>query len=204
MNFKRIARVNEELVQGLENFSLERLFFSVGYSNIVGLYTDGKEAAFGPLVTCGVVIDVHHTPTASKAPSTLRQMVTPIVDTVAGDEINRIGNVDEAIRRSKLRVVEQLVQEYPSLIVVSDPLIPELPADCFPILRGSMYVYVLRLAMILAKELRKEALLSLLNENPGWQVYDLTSNLGFLSKKHREALLEYGRTPQHRYYVKVR
>ena len=204
MNFKRIARVNEELVQGLENFSLERLFFSVGYSNIVGLYTDGKEAAFGPLVTCGVVIDVHHTPTTSEVPSTLQQLVSPIVDTVTGDEVNRVGNVDEAIRRSKLRLVEQIIQEHPSLIVVSDPLIPELPVDCFPILRGSMYVYVLRLAMILAKELRKESLFSLLAEHPEWQVYDLASNLGFLSKKHREALLKHGKTPQHRYYVKVR
>jgi len=202
MNFKRIARVHEELIQGLETFSLERLFFSVGYKCVIGLFTDGKEAAFGPLVTCGVPIDVHHSLVLlnDKFDS---GSIPHVVDVVSCIEINKFGNVDEVIRRSKLSLIKEMKREYPHAVVVTDYLVPDHLDDCFPVIRGDRYVYTLKLAAFISRERRKNEILTLLRENPDWRLYDLEMNLGFLSKRHRQALSEFGKTSHHRYFVRI-
>ncbi len=210
---KRLARVVEELVCRLKWYELERLLFSVGYRAILGLASEGREAIFGPVVTCAVLIDIHHsfvplTTSGFEERCALVESLFPVLDVhvleVTCNRINEVGNVDEVIRQSKLELLERICKRITSkLIVLSDWVAPQFECDALYIIRGSEYVYSLALATLFSRTLREKAVLQLLDRNPQWSVYGLKENLGHQSKTHSLALTKFGVTPQHRYFVKV-
>ncbi len=54
-------------------------------------------------------------------------------------------------------------------------------------------------ASILAKVFHDEYIQELVNENPELEKYDLLSNMGYGTKKHMKALIDYGPTKYHRF-----
>lgn len=206
---KRLARLNEELVFKLEWYQLERLSFSVGYKYIVALATSGREMIFGPIVTVGVLINVHH----SVPPKDIFLVDKDFIPTGltynyvvrSCKDINKVQNVDLTIRESKKEVLTKIVtqESLPArYIVFTDWISPNFSVDHLAIVRGDRCVYSLTLSFRLADQIRKKLILDLIHKHPKWACYGLDQSFGSATSKHKKAISEFGYTSHHRYYLK--
>jgi len=200
---KKLARAMEELVCNLNWFQLERLLFSVGFKFIIGISTCGREAIFGPLVTVGVILDVHHV-VISKADFSklnLEQEITHQLVIKSNNEINTVKNIDRVIRDSKSEMIGQIRKSYSRFVILTDWIAPKFRSDYLAIIRGNRYVYSLALSDRLAELKRQKLIEKMLIEHPEWEVYGLRENLGNSSKQHLHAIKKFGLVRPHRYYV---
>ena len=66
------------------------------------------------------------------------------------------------------------------------------------IIEGDNKYLSIAAASILAKEARDQYMIELSNKNEDYKIYGWDKNKGYATKKHREAILEYGITKYHR------
>lgn len=178
---------------------------------IVGVDEVGRGALFGPVVAVAVILSdaaaqtlVHQGMTDSKRLSPkqrleftdqIRELATAFrVGLASVYEIDRL-NILQASLLAMQRSVLGLSQVPGLCLVDGNQRIPDLPILQRTVIKGDLSEPAIAAASILAKVWRDQLIVRLARRYPG---YDLASNKGYGSAKHRKALQELGPTRQHR------
>lgn len=178
---------------------------------IAGVDEVGRGALFGPVVAATVILSntatqqlVHQGMTDSKKLSPQRRLV--LVDQIrematgfrvgmaSVYEIDRHNILQASLLAMRRSVLGLLVA--PQLCLVDgNQRIPDLPMLQKTVIKGDQSEPAIAAASILAKVWRDQLIVRLARRYPG---YDLASNKGYGSAKHRQALQALGPTRQHR------
>ena len=177
-----------------------------GYRRVAGLDEVGRGALFGPVCAAAVIMNPQRIPPAindSKSLSPRRRLklaheiretaeasAVAFVDSFTIDRINIL----EATRRAMLLAVEKLETRPDFLLCDGDMVVP-VPLPQQPIVGGDRRSLSIAAASILAKVARDHLIVNLDARYPG---YDLRNNMGYGTRKHRDALTRLGPTPLHR------
>lgn len=116
------------------------------------------------------------------------------VGIVTPEEIDRI-NILNASFLAMHRALDQLGTYPEAIIIDGNRFKPYRDLPFTTIVKGDGKYLSIAAASILAKTYRDDYMLSLAKEYPQ---YDWQSNMGYPTKKHREAIRKYGITPFHR------
>ena len=123
-----------------------------------------------------------------------RDAVAWAVGIVTPEEIDKI-NILNASFLAMHRALDQLKVRPQAIIVDGNRFNPYHDLPSTTIVKGDGKYLSIAAASILAKTYRDDYMLSLAEEYPQ---YDWQSNMGYPTKKHRQAILEHGITPYHR------
>ena len=123
-----------------------------------------------------------------------RDAVAWAVGIVTPEEIDKI-NILNASFLAMHRALDQLQVRPEAVIVDGNRFKPYQDLPSTTIVKGDGKYLSIAAASILAKTYRDDYMLSLAEEYPQ---YDWQSNMGYPTKRHRQAILEYGITPYHR------
>ena len=116
------------------------------------------------------------------------------IGVVTPDEIDKI-NILNASFLAMHRALDQLAVRPQAIIVDGNRFKPYRDLPYTTIIKGDGRYQSIAAASILAKTYRDDYMAKLAEEYPQ---YDWKSNKGYPTKKHREAIHEYGITPFHR------
>ena len=123
-----------------------------------------------------------------------RDAVAWAVGVVTPEEIDKI-NILNASFLAMHRALDQLKVRPEAIIVDGNRFKPYQELPFTTIVKGDGKYLSIAAASILAKTYRDDYMLSLAEKYPQ---YDWQSNMGYPTKKHREAIRQYGITPFHR------
>jgi ribonuclease HII len=123
-----------------------------------------------------------------------RDAIAWAVGIVTPKEIDKI-NILNASFLAMHRALDQLQVRPEAVIVDGNRFKPYQNLPSTTIVKGDGKYLSIAAASILAKTYRDDYMLSLAEEYPQ---YDWQSNMGYPTKKHRQAILEHGITPYHR------
>lgn len=123
-----------------------------------------------------------------------RDAVAWAVGIVTPEEIDRI-NILNASILAMHRALDQLQVRPEAVIVDGNRFKPYRDLPYTTIVKGDGKYLAIAAASILAKTYRDDYMMRLANEYPQ---YDWKGNKGYPTKKHREAIRQYGITPYHR------
>ena len=123
-----------------------------------------------------------------------RDAIAWAVGIVTPEEIDKI-NILNASFLAMHRALDQLKVRPEAVIVDGNRFKPYQNLPSTTIVKGDGKYLSIAAASILAKTYRDDYMLSLAEEYPQ---YDWQSNMGYPTKKHRQAILEHGITPYHR------
>ena len=186
----------------------EQLYWNQDYQLIAGMDEVGRGCLAGPVVVCAVVIDKNHEMITgvrdSKSLSAKQrkkvidlvkeQELTYAVTSVSHQVIDNYGIVPATLAAMK-QAVKKLNHTEVVLIDGRDAIdIPQV-SQVESIIKGDRDCYSIALASIIAKEYRD----GLMKEYAkAFSEYAWEKNVGYGTKAHREAILQYGLTPYHR------
>ena len=123
-----------------------------------------------------------------------RDAIAWAVGIVTPEEIDKI-NILNASFLAMHRALDQLSVRPEAVIADGNRFKPYQDLPSTTIVKGDGKYLSIAAASILAKTYRDDYMLSLAEEYPQ---YDWQSNMGYPTKKHRQAILEHGITPYHR------
>ena len=123
-----------------------------------------------------------------------RDAIAWAVGIVTPEDIDKI-NILNASFLAMHRALDQLQVRPEAVIVDGNRFKPYQDLPSTTIVKGDGKYLSIAAASILAKTYRDDYMLSLAEEYPQ---YDWQSNMGYPTKKHRQAILEHGITPYHR------
>ena len=123
-----------------------------------------------------------------------RDAIAWAVGIVTPEEIDKI-NILNASFLAMHRALDQLKVRPETVIVDGNRFKPYQDLPSTTIVKGDGKYLSIAAASILAKTYRDDYMLSLAEEYPQ---YDWQSNMGYPTKKHRQAIREHGITPYHR------
>ena len=124
----------------------------------------------------------------------MRDAVTWAVGVVTPEEIDKI-NILNASILAMHRALDQLKVRPEAIIVDGNRFKPYQNLPYSTIVKGDGKYLSIAAASILAKTFRDDYMNTLAEEYPQ---YDWLSNKGYPTRKHREAIRQYGITPYHR------
>ncbi len=176
----------------------------------------GRGALFGPVVAGAVILTAKTTAvlaelgvTDSKrlAPARRKALVKPIqqqaqayaIGWASAREIDRL-NILQASLLAMKRAVNRLSIVPELCLIDGNQPVPQLGIPQQTVIKGDQTCIEIAAASILAKVWRDTLIVRLEQRYPG---YDLASNKGYGSPKHRAAIAKLGRSPQHRQSFKV-
>ncbi len=167
----------------------------------------GRGCLAGPVVAAAVILphDYHHdlindSKKLSKSqrnqlvPEIKKEAIAWAVGVVDNEEIDRI-NILKASFLAMHRAIDQLKVTPDHLIIDGNRFTPYSGIEHETIVKGDGKFYSIAAASILAKTYRDDAMEELHKSHPQ---YDWATNAGYPTRKHREAIKQYGITPYHR------
>ena len=123
-----------------------------------------------------------------------REAIAWAVGIVSPEEIDKI-NILKASFLAMHRAIEQLKVRPEHLLIDGNRFTPYPDIPHTTVVKGDGKYLSIAAASILAKTYRDDYMLQLHEE---YSQYDWNKNKGYPTKKHREAIKEYGITPYHR------
>ncbi|MDD6328447.1 MAG: ribonuclease HII [Eubacteriales bacterium] len=203
---KKLVQLETEYLRSEKMLSFEKKYRSLGHQAICGIDEVGRGPLAGPVVACAVILPTDDTIlylndskqlSAKKREQLYEEIIERAVAYGIGivseqriDEINILQATYEAMRMaiSNLSVT-------PDLLLNDAVRIPEVEIKQVPIVKGDTLSASIAAASIVAKVTRDRMMKSYDEIYPG---YDFSSNMGYGSAKHIEALKKNGPTPIHR------
>ena len=182
----------------------EREYEALGY--VCGIDEVGRGPFAGPVVACAVILPkdckiLYLNDSKKLSEKKREELYDVIMDGAVSvgigmrgperiDEINILNATYEAMRDAvaNLSVV-------PDVLLNDAVTIPGLPMKQVPIVKGDAKSVSIAAASIVAKVTRDRMMVDYAKIYPE---YDFASNKGYGTKKHIEAIREYGMTPIHR------
>lgn len=191
--------------------TLDSLDLRLSADDIAGVDEVGRGSLFGPVVAAAVII-----PKAALKPLQVagvkdskqlsvrqRELLFDQILTLATDckialgtvpEIDRL-NILQASLLAMKRAIVSLDPQPKLCLVDGNQTVPNLSITQQTLVKGDQKSFVIAAASIVAKVWRDRLIVRLAQRYPG---YDLASNKGYGSAKHRAALIQLGSTRQHR------
>lgn len=179
-------------------------------SIVAGVDEVGRGALFGPVVAAAVVLPTAANSTLIEAgvtdskklssvrreelASLIRQLADCSVGLASAYEVDR-DNILQASLLAMKRAVFRLPIQPQKCLIDGNQMIPGLPMEQKTIIKGDQSVLAIAAASIIAKVWRDALIIRLNKHYPG---YDLASNKGYGSAKHRAAIVKLGICRQHR------
>ncbi len=179
---------------------------NLGYLRIAGVDEVGRGALFGPVCAAAAVLDHQNLPAgiddskklspkqrevlAEKIRETALDYSIVFVDVAVIDEINILRATEEAIQNAVIAL-----REPPDFLLCDGIMVPGCHMPQRSIIKGDAQSVSIGAASILAKVARDQLIRTLARQYPG---YDLESNMGYGTVKHRQALRSLGPTLLHR------
>ncbi len=176
------------------------------YVHIAGIDEVGRGPLAGPVIAAAVVLPRKHSITGladSKTipPKKREQLALSIRNQASAwalgfatvkeiDQLNILQASLLAMRRAVLAL-----PAVPEFAYVDGHIRPNLPCPCETVIRGDASVQCISAASIVAKVARDILMLRYDRRYPG---YGFSSNRGYPTSAHREALRQHGVTPIHR------
>lgn len=185
-------------------------------SIVAGVDEVGRGALFGPVVAGAVILsDAASVELAAlgvtdskRLTAARREALVPSIQAQAQayalglasvHEIDRL-NILQASLLAMRRAISRLSMQPELCLVDGNQRIPHLAMPQQVIVKGDQTSVAIAAASILAKVWRDALMVRLDSRYPG---YDLASNKGYGSHRHRAAMAQLGRSPQHRKSFKV-
>lgn len=186
-------------------------------SLIAGVDEVGRGCLFGSVFAAVVVITPEQeqqlwdigVKDSKKLSEKKRELLVPQIKAIVTDwaiasasvaEIDEI-NILQATFLAMRRAVEKLNIKPDHCLIDGNKTIPNLELSQEAVVKGDGSSGAIAAASILAKVARDQAIVALAETYPE---YDLASNKGYGTKKHRQAILQYGLTPLHRQSFKLK
>ena len=192
-------------MQDFDNYKYESALLSKGITLIAGVDEVGRGPLIGPVVAAAVILPPNYKLdglTDSKKLSEKKReyyfdiikkdaiaIGIGIVDEKKIDEIN----IYEATKVAMKEAISNLKPQPEHILIDAMPL--NLPIPTTSIIKGDLLSLTISAASVIAKVTRDHMLYEIDKEYP---MYDLKHNKGYGTKKHIEAIKEYGITKYHR------
>ena len=188
-----------------DKFEYERKYIEKGCKYIAGVDEVGRGPLCGPVVCCAVIMPmddiIDGIDDSKKISEKKREKLYDIILQKAiaykicmadHGEIDRI-NILEATKKCMKECVEGL-EVCPDIVLI-DAVTPDISIPFEPIIKGDYKSYSIGAASIVAKVFRDRMMREYDKLYPE---YDLSSNKGYGTKKHIDAIKEFGPCPIHR------
>ncbi|OKH16053.1 ribonuclease HII [[Limnothrix rosea] IAM M-220] len=184
---------------------------------IAGVDEVGRGCLFGSVFAAVVVISPEQerqlwdvgVKDSKKLSEKKRELLVPHIKDIVTDwaiasasvaEIDEI-NILQATFLAMGRAVENLKIKPDHCLIDGNKLIPNFAYSQEALVKGDAKSGAIAAASILAKVARDQEIIALAETYPQ---YDLASNKGYGTKKHRQAILQYGLTSEHRQSFKIK
>lgn len=190
------------------NLEIENDLWESGIKYIAGVDEAGRGPFAGPVVAGAVIMPKHfriEKLTDSKkinkkyhehfAEIVKKEALYYGVGVVSIEEINEIKNIKTATRLAMKRALESL-SEKPDYLLIDGLEKVELPIPQQFVVKGDYMSHSISCAAIIAKTYR-DNLMKDLDAMYDYK-YKWSENAGYLTKEHKQALIEHGLTSQHR------
>jgi ribonuclease HII len=188
---------------------LEKKLWSKGLAVVGGLDEVGRGAWAGPVVTAVVVLPRQHKQIDLVRDSKLlsakqRQKLYDVIISEADDfgigiidhrVIDKVG-IGESTKLAARDAVNMLKKPLDYLLVDAIDLSKHCNCQCRAIVKGDQKIYSISCASIVAKVTRDNLMSRL---GPDYEKYCFDLHKGYGTKKHQDALCEYGPCDIHRY-----
>lgn len=169
----------------------------------------GMSAVFGDLVACAVILPENFKDNRIRDSKQLKhkdiysiaselKWLTHSFGIISSDELNIIKNIFKADQLAMIRAVQQL-PERPTVLFIDGKIRLEIGMDCVSIVKGDEKILGIATASILAKNFRDHYIIDTYGKT--YNQYDIISNKGYMSPKHKKAILNYGITRFHRKWM---
>lgn len=192
------------------NLDIEEELWSNGYEYIAGLDEAGRGPFAGPVVAAAVVMpkDVRiEKLTDSKkinkkyheyfAEQVKEKALSYGIGIVSIEEVNDINNIVTVSCLAMKRAIENMEIKPNYLLIDGDKKMKvnvEIPQN--NVIKGDYFSHSISCAAIIAKDYRDKIMAEL--DKKYNNKYNWSKNSGYLVKEHKEALMKYGLTPEHR------
>ncbi|MBP5308687.1 MAG: ribonuclease HII [Clostridia bacterium] len=202
---KYVLKRKEYMKTTTDKLQFERKYSEEGCRYIAGVDEVGRGPLCGPVVCCAVIMPlddiIEGVDDSKKLSEKKREALYDIITEKAvaykicfadHTEIDRI-NILEATKKCMAECIEGL-EVRPDVVLV-DAVKLNVSVPCIPIIQGDAKSYVIGAASIVAKVYRDRLMREYSRKYPE---YDLAANKGYGTKKHIDAIKEFGPCPIHR------
>ena len=189
----------------IDNYKYERELNKKGITLIAGVDEVGRGPLIGPVVAASVILPKNFKLdglTDSKKLSEKKreeyyeiikkEAVSIGVGIISEKRIDEI-NIYEATKEAMKEAINNLNPKPEHILIDAMPLDLEIPTTS--IIKGDLLSLTISAASVIAKVTRDHMLYDIDKEYP---MYDLKNNKGYGTKKHLEAIKQYGITKYHR------
>ncbi len=193
------------MVKAEDLMKYENELLAKGYKYICGVDEVGRGPLAGPVCVCAVIMPlddliqgVNDSKKVSKAKreklfNEIKEKAIAykcvLYDNNKIDEVNILNATKQAMKEAILSLNVK-----PDIVLI-DAVKLDIPYESMPIIHGDAISYSIGAASILAKVTRDTLMEEYAKQYPE---YDFEHNMGYGTKKHIEALKQYGPTPIHR------
>ena len=192
-------------MESIDNYKYERELIAKGIKLICGVDEVGRGPLIGPVVAAAVILPLNYTldglTDSKKLSEKKREQFFEIikkdavaigVGVISAKRIDEI-NIYEATKEAMYMAINNLSVKPEHVLI--DAMKLELDMPSTSIIKGDFLSLSISAASVIAKVTRDHMLYELDKKYP---MYDLKNNKGYGTKKHMEAIREYGITKEHR------
>ena len=189
----------------IDNYQYEKELWAQGINLIAGVDEVGRGPLIGPVVAAAVILPhdfyLEGLTDSKKLSEKKREAFYQIikekalaigVGVISEKRIDEI-NIYEATKEAMKTAINNLNPKPDHILIDAMPLDLSIPTTS--IIKGDLLSVTISAASVIAKVTRDHMLYEIDKEYP---MYDLKNNKGYGTKKHLEALQEYGITKYHR------
>ena len=192
-------------MESIDNYKYERELINKGIKLICGVDEVGRGPLIGPVVAAAVILPFGYTldgiTDSKKLSEKKREQFFEIISedalaigvgVISAKRIDEI-NIYEATKEAMYMAINNLSVKPEHVLI--DAMKLELDVPSTSIIKGDLLSLSISAASVIAKVTRDHMLYELDKKYP---MYDLKNNKGYGTKKHIEAIKEYGITKEHR------
>ena len=192
-------------MEKIDNYKYEKELIGKGIKLICGVDEVGRGPLIGPVVAAAVILPLNYTldglTDSKKLSEKKREQFFEIikkdaiaigVGVISAKRIDEI-NIYEATKEAMYMAINNLSIKPEHVLI--DAMKLELSVPSTSIIKGDFLSLSISAASVIAKVTRDHMLYELDKKYP---MYDLKNNKGYGTKKHMEAIREYGITKEHR------
>ena len=204
---KKMSKKIRLMIDSSDNYKYERELHNNGIKYIAGVDEVGRGPLVGPVVTACVVLPEHFDLdglTDSKKLSEKKRdlLYERIKEQALGigvgmcspEEIDEY-NIYNATKIAMKRAIDECKKSCPVDHVLIDAMKLDLDIPTTSIIKGDLLSITISAASVIAKVTRDKMMYDLDKKYP---MYDFKDNVGYPTKKHMEAIHEYGILKEHR------